>query len=185
MSKERGDDWVAMRELWQHRGQRRPDFAVVPGPDQESVWDYPRPPRLMPDRRPVEVRVGEILIAQSSHATRVLETASPPTFYIPHVDVRMELLRPASGHSFCEWKGRAGYFDVRNGEAWIEQAAWTYEQPFDAFAELTGHIGFYPGRVACWVDGERVRPQPGGFYGGWVTNEIVGPFKGDTGTGAW
>ena len=171
--------------LWPHRGQQRPAFALEPAAGQESVWDYPRPPVLVADRRLVEVRVGERSIARTNAAVRILETASPPTFYLPRRDVRMELLQRAGGHSFCEWKGRASYFDVRGEAGPIEQAAWTYEEPFEAFAAIAEHVSFYPGRVACYVDGERVRPQAGGFYGGWVTHEIVGPYKGEPGTGGW
>jgi uncharacterized protein (DUF427 family) len=171
--------------LWRHRGQRRPAFAVAPGPGQESVWDYPRPPRLTPDRRLVEVRAGELLIARSARSLRVLETASPPTFYLPPEDVRMDLLHAASANSFCEWKGRASYFDVRSGGRLIERAAWSYEEPFEAFSEIAGYISFYPGRLSCYVGEEPARPQAGGFYGGWVTKEILGPFKGEPGTGGW
>jgi uncharacterized protein (DUF427 family) len=170
---------------WEHRGQRRPAFAIEPGPGQESVWDYPRPPRLVADRRWVEVRVGEVVLAQSSQAIRVLETASPPTFYLPRADVRMELLRRATGHSYCEWKGLATYFDAIADGQIIERAAWSYEVPTPEFAAISGYLSFYPGRVACTVDSERVRPQPGAFYGGWVTDEIVGPYKGEAGTGGW
>lgn len=171
--------------LWAHRGRRRPAFALAPGEGQESVWDYPRPPTLAAEGRLVEVRAGQHLIARSTRSCRVLETASPPTFYLPREDVRTDLLRPASGRSFCEWKGRAGYFDVVCGQEVIERAAWTYEHPFEPFDEIAGHLSFYPALVACYLGGERVRPQPGDFYGGWITNEIVGPFKGDPRTEGW
>ena len=171
--------------LWQHRGQARPAFAAESGKGQESVWDYPRPPVLVEDSRLVEVRIDERLIARTTRALRVLETASPPTFYLPRDDVRMDLLQPASGHSFCEWKGQASYFDLRSGNAMIARAAWSYRRPLDVFARISDRIGFYPGRIACYVDGEHVGSQAGGFYGGWVTNEIVGPFKGEPGTGGW
>jgi uncharacterized protein (DUF427 family) len=139
----------------------------------------------VPDRRLVEVREGERVIARTREAVRVLETASPPTFYLPPEDVRTDLLRPASGQSFCEWKGRPSYFDLCVPGGIIAQAAWSYREPFEAFAGIAGYIGFYPGRVACFVDGESVRPQAGGFYGGWVTDEVVGPYKGEAGTGGW
>jgi uncharacterized protein (DUF427 family) len=170
---------------WEHRGQRRPAFAIEPGPGQESVWDYPRPPRPVADPRRVEVRIGQVVLAQSTHAIRVLETASPPTFYLPRADVRMELLRRAAGHSYCEWKGQATYFDVVGVGRVIERVAWSYENPTPAFSAIAGYLSFYPGRIACTVEGERVRPQPGAFYGGWVTDEIVGPYKGEAGTGGW
>jgi uncharacterized protein (DUF427 family) len=132
------------------------------------------------------VKVGGTVIADSTQATRVLETASPPTFYVPQSDVRMELLRPAGGQSYCEWKGAAEYWSIRTQEGErIEQAAWSYPNPLPAFHSIRGHIAFYPARVECFVDSERVRPQGGGFYGGWITDEVVGPFKGDPGAGAW
>ncbi len=170
------------RRLWKHRGQQRPAFAIEPGEGQESVWHYPRPPLLITDRRLVEVRIGECLIAQTTDALRVLETASPPTFYLPRDHVRMDLLMHTDRHSHCEWKGDASYFDIKSGVEIIQQAAWSYEQPLDTFIQIAEYISFYPGRVTCFVDGERVRP---GFYGGWITNEIVGPYKGELGTGAW
>jgi uncharacterized protein (DUF427 family) len=177
-------DLLAER-LWLHRGQVRPAFAIEPGKGQESVWDYPRPPVLVEDPRLVEVRIDGRLIACTKRALRVLETASPPTFYLPRQDISMDLLQPASGHSFCEWKGKASYFDLRSGDAMIARAAWSYAHPTEAFAHISSHVSFYPGRIACYVDGERVRSQAGDFYGGWVTNEVVGPFKGEPGTGGW
>lgn len=185
MNKMKTEDDLLAQRLWQHRGKARPAFAIEPGEGQESVWDYPRPPVLVEDSRLVEVRIDERLIARTTRALRVLETASPPTFYLPREDISMDLLQPASGQSFCEWKGQASYFDLRSGDAMIARAAWSYEHPTDAFAGISGHLSFYPGRIACYVDGERARPQTGGFYGGWVTDEIVGPFKGEPGTGGW
>jgi len=176
---------AAHRALWQNRGESRPDFAAKAGPGQESVWDYPRPPALVEDTRCVEVMLGSHLIARTTQAKRVLETASPPTFYLPRKAVNLALLRPTSGTSICEWKGRASYRDVVTAEHSVRQAAWTYEDPFRQFRAIAGFISFYPGRVACYVDGQRVRPQDGGFYGGWVTNELVGPWKGQPGTGGW
>ena len=170
--------------MWDYRGSRRPPFAVTPGPDQESVWDYPRPPLVSPDRRSVAVRSGGRRLAESSAALRVLETASPPTFYLPASDVDLARLVEVAGRSFCEWKGAARYWTLR-GEQADDAVAWDYPQPTAAFADLLGHFAFYPGRAECLVDGQRVRAQAGGFYGGWVTDEIVGPFKGETGTGQW
>lgn len=175
----------AHRAMWTNRGQARPPFAHEPAPDQESVWDYPRPPAVVPDARLVEVRVGKLEIASSRRVIRILETASPPTFYIPRDDVDMEHLYPAAGGSMCEWKGMASYFDVGRRLRKVSRAAWSYEQPFEEMQAIAGHVSFYPGRVECFVDGERVRPQDGGFYGGWVTDEIVGPWKGSAGTGGW
>ena len=173
------------RSHWQHSGTRRPDFARTPGPGEESVWDYPRPPALVDDSREVVVRVHGVEIARSRRARRILETASPPTFYLPPEDVRRDLLIPAPGQSFCEWKGPASYWTVAVDDTRIESAAWTYPKPFGEFAGIAGWYAFYPGKVDCLVDGQQVRPQAGGFYGGWVTDEIIGPYKGEPGTGGW
>jgi uncharacterized protein (DUF427 family) len=172
------------QDMWRYRGQKRPDFAVRSEPGQESVWDYPRPPRIEPDGREVVVRFGEDEIARSGRAVRVLETASPPTFYLPPEDVNWNLLVPDPGSSSCEWKGRAAYWALASNP---EQGAvgWSYPEPTPAFRSILDHVSFYPGKVECFVGGERVRPQPGTFYGGWVTSEIVGPFKGEPGTGDW
>ena len=179
-------DWARRgRGLWSHVGAGRPDFAVEPGPGQESVWDYPRPPRLVRDERVVEVRHGEHLVARTTRALRLLETASPPTFYLPVDDVEIGMLTRAPGHSRCEWKGEASYWDVGPAEDQVARAAWSYEQPFADYSVLAGHLSFYPALLLCTVAGEAVRPQPGGFYGGWVTDDVVGPFKGEPGTGAW
>lgn len=178
--------WARLgREGWSYRGQTRPPFAIEPGPGQESVWDYPRPPRLEPDGRRVEVRWHDQVIASTVRAVRVLETAHPPTFYLPREDVRMELLERSGGGSHCEWKGAATYYDVWIGDERLASVAWSYERPFADAEILRGHLSFYPGRIVCTVDGERVRPQPGGFYGGWITSDVVGPFKGESGTGGW
>lgn len=174
-----------LREKWKHTGASRPQFAVEPGAGQESVWDYPRPPRLQRDKRHVEVVAGGVTIADTRHAIRVLETASPPTFYLPPEDVRMEYLEPSPHTSLCEWKGRASYWSLRVGETLVEDAGWSYPAPFEGYAAIANYLSFYPARVEAYVSGHRVEPQPGGFYGGWVTSEIVGPFKGEPGTGWW
>lgn len=173
------------RFSWRYDGRERPHFAEVPGPGQESVWDYPRPPRLEEDTRRVVVRAGDVLVAESTRALRLLETASPPTFYLPVADVDLTRLQSAGGGSHCEWKGQARYLDVLTDEGTLEGAAWTYDDPFPPYQAMAGALSFYPARLECFVDGERVLPQPGGFYGGWVTSEIVGPIKGDPGTGGW
>ncbi len=170
---------------WAHSGRQRPAFAVSPGPGQESVWDYPRPPRVVPDAREVIVRLGTVAIARTRRAVRVLETASPPTFYLPLADVRAEFLEPAAGTSWCEWKGEARYWSVVTPSGRVDGVAWSYPDPRAPFTALRDHLAFYPARIECSVDGERVRPQPGRFYGGWITNEVVGPFKGEPGTGGW
>lgn len=170
--------------MWKYTGIERPPFAIAPEPGQESVWDYPRPPALVADGRRVEVRIGDTLIADSYQAYRVLETASPPTFYIPAADVNIDMLMPVSGRSMCEWKGAAQYWGLKLSPK-AAAIGWNYPHPTDRFAGLKGAFSFYPGLVECYVAGERVRPQPGGFYGGWITDEIVGPVKGDPGTGHW
>lgn len=155
---------------------------------KESVWDFPRPPRVEPEPRRVRVVQGGETLADSTRALRVLETASPPTIYVPRSDVRTDLLSEASGeHTVCEWKGRADYLHAdAGGGARAERAAWHYPEPREDYARLSAHIAFYAGRVdACYLDDERVRPQGGSFYGGWITNEIEGPYKGEAGTEAW
>lgn len=153
----------------------------------ESVWDYPRPPALVPCSRRVRVDHGGVQIADSTRALRVLETASPPTIYIPAADIRTDLLGPSGGRgTVCEWKGPATYFDVGEEGAAAEQAAWTYESPRESYGELLGHFAFYAGRVdRCRLDDETIKPQAGTFYGGWVTAEIEGPMKGEAGTEGW
>lgn len=170
--------------MWAYDGRRRPDFAETPGPNRESVWDYPRPPRLEPCTRTVVVSAGGREIAHSIRSLRVCETASPPTYYIPEEDADLSALQAVAGRSFCEWKGSAQYWGLVDRPE-DEPVGWSYPDPNPAYADLRGFIAFYPGRVDCSVDGERVRPQPGHFYGGWVTDELVGPWKGGPGTGHW
>lgn len=151
----------------------------------ESVWDYPRPPGVEPCTRRARVLHEGQAIAESTRALRVLETASPPTIYLPREDVTVELLQPTAGHTVCEWKGQATYFDVKHEGGSAERADLTYGDPKQAYAQLRDLIAFYPARVECFLDEERVRPQAGSFYGGWVTDEIVGPHKGRPGTEGW
>ena len=153
---------------------------------RESVWDYPRPPSINPDEREVRVVHRGVTIAASSETVRVLETSHPPVFYFPPSDVATEHLSPGRGRSICEWKGRAQYWDLTVGDETVRNVAWSYPSPLPNYAELAGWLAFYPGRVdACTVDGEVVTPQEGGFYGGWITQEIEGPFKGGQGTAGW
>jgi uncharacterized protein (DUF427 family) len=140
---------------------------------------------VVDDSRLVQIRLHDTLVAETRATKRVLETASPPTFYLPPESVQPDCLREDAGTSFCEWKGRATYFSVCVGAHCVRDAAWTYPSPFPEFAAIRNYIAFYPALVECFVDGERVRPQSGGFYGGWITDEIVGPFKGDVGTDSW
>lgn len=165
---------------------RAPRRRVAPKPGQESVWDYPRPPRVEPVGRHVRVVHAGAVVADSARALRVLETSHPPGIYIPPEDCDATLLRPAAGRSFCEWKGVAVYWDVVVGDETSPAAAWSYPDPVPSFAALRDHLSFYPGRVdECFLGGERVRAQEGGFYGGWITDDVVGPFKGGPGTGGW
>ena len=158
----------------------------TPGANQESVWDYPRPPRLEAVDTTIEIVLGGVGIARTERALRVLETSHPPTYYLPFTAFADGALRPASGSSICEWKGAAAYYDVLGGERVAQRAAWTYPSPTSAFAALVDHLAVYPAAMdRCTVDGEEVRPQPGGFYGGWVTSRVVGPFKGEPGTQFW
>jgi uncharacterized protein (DUF427 family) len=178
----------AERRRWRNVRRLRPadDEIVVPGPGQESVWDYPRPPRLDSVAQRVRVEHRGITIADTMKALRVLETASPPTYYLPPADVATQYLVPGRGQSFCEWKGVAEYWDLALEGAEVSQVAWRYPNPDQAFEDLRGYFAFYAGRVeACWVGEERVRPQPGEFYGGWITDSVVGPFKGEPGTQGW
>jgi uncharacterized protein (DUF427 family) len=149
----------------------------------ENVWDYPRPPALVPCERRVRVHAGGELIADSTRALRVLETSHPPTIYVPPQDVRMDLLTPSGGRaSFCEWKGRAHYYDVLDRA----RAAWAYADPVPAYAALRDHVAFYPSRMdLCLLGDEEVQAQPGDFYGGWLTADITGPVKGAPGTLGW
>jgi uncharacterized protein (DUF427 family) len=158
----------------------------TPGPGQESVWDYPRPPRveLTPER--VEVWLGGECVAATAAALRVLETSHPPTYYLPRTAFAEGSLRPCEGASWCEWKGAAAWFDVQGGGRSVPRAAWAYPDPAPGFASLWGHVAVLPGAMdRCLVDGERVVPQEGGFYGGWITSRVVGPFKGGPGSRGW
>lgn len=170
--------------MWEYRGQKRPSFALPTLPGQESVWDYTRPPTVQPCDRQVVVEVDGQTLARSTDAYRVMETASPPGFYIPENDVDWDKLAPASGSSYCEWKGTAKYWRLSSQPAGIA-VGWSYPDPIADFSMLKGYISFYPGRIDCFVNGEKVRPQPGEFYGGWITDDVVGPFKGEPGTGHW
>jgi len=179
-------DWARERRAhWRYRGASRPEFAIVPRVGQESVWDYPRPPRVVPDPRELRITLDGREIARTRRGVRVLETASPPTFYLPREDVGTEHLEPATGVSRCEWKGEARYWTVACGEVRVERAAWSYPEPFPGFEALRDHVAFYAGRLACTVGDELVTPQPGGLYAGWITSELVGPWKGEPGTESW
>ncbi len=153
---------------------------------QESVWDYPRPPRLDPSHKHVQVTFAGEVIADSRRAVRVLETSHPPVFYLPLEDVHADLLTRTPASSVCEFKGRATYWTLSlNGQEAVD-VAWSYPRPAAGFETIRDYLAFYPSRVeACFVDGERVQAQAGDFYGGWITAEIKGPFKGGAGTWGW
>jgi uncharacterized protein (DUF427 family) len=160
---------------------------VAPAPGQESAWDYPRPPRMEPVRERVRVLVDGLVIADSRRAIRVLETSHPPSYYLPPEDVRADVLEASPRTSYCEFKGRAAYrtLVLPSGRR-VPDAAWLYPDPAPGYEAIAGHLSFYAGRVdEAWVGDERVVPQAGGFYGGWITSRVVGPFKGEPGTGGW
>ena len=171
--------------MWEYTGRKRPPFAHEPAPGEESVWDYPRPPKLIADQRRIVVRLRDQVIADSAETLRILETAGPPTFYIPPRDVRVEQLQPFIGASICEWKGTAKYWSLKTSAPAREAVAWSYPTAQAPYNSISAYLSFYPGRIECFVDDQRVRAQPGYFYGGWITDEIVGPWKGEPGTERW
>ena len=159
---------------------------IEPQPGQESVWDYPRPPRL--ERSPHRIRVifNEITIANSEQTYRVLETSHPPVYYLPPEDIKLEYLQSSPQSSFCEWKGYASYYNIVVGDKKVINAAWYYPQPNQEFTAIANYVAFYPSKMdACYVNDELVQSQPGDFYGGWITQDIVGPFKGGEETWGW
>jgi uncharacterized protein (DUF427 family) len=159
---------------------------IAPGPGQESVWDYPRPPRVEPVPERLRVIVDGAVLAETTRGLRVLETAGAPVYYFPPDDVRWDRLAPGPRWSVCEWKGVASYYVYDDGSRRIEDVAWSYPDPSPGFEAIRGYLAFYAGRVdEAWVGGERATPQPGGFYGGWVTSRIVGPIKGEPGSFDW
>jgi uncharacterized protein (DUF427 family) len=163
-----------------------PPGRVIPGPGQESVWDYPRPPRLEPVPERLRVVVSGETLAETVQGLRVVETAGAPVYYFPPEDVRSGRLTRSSHESFCEWKGRAGYHTYDHGGRRIENVGWSYDRPSPGYEAIAGYLAFYAGRVdEAWVGDERATPQAGGFYGGWMTSRIVGPVKGEPGTQGW
>ncbi|CAN5195525.1 DUF427 domain-containing protein [soil metagenome] len=163
-----------------------PRRRIEPGPGQESVWDYPRPPSRERSGRHVQVRLGGQLIADSTAPWRVCETSHPPVYYLPRADIADGVLTPGDGGSYCEFKGAAAYWHVSGGGTQQRNAGWSYPHPTGAFAEMADAVAFYPALMGeCTVDGEVVTAQAGGFYGGWITAEVVGPFKGEPGTWGW
>ncbi len=163
----------------------RPD-RVEPGPSQESVWEYPRPPRLEPVRETLRVEFAGMTVARTQRALRVLETSHPPVYYIPKSDIALEFVVPGTRRSFCEFKGMARYWSLNVHGRRSENAAWDYPEPAPGFLALANHLAFYVSRVdSCWIGDERATAQAGDFYGGWITSRVVGPFKGARGTLAW
>jgi uncharacterized protein (DUF427 family) len=159
---------------------------IEPGAGQESVWDYPRPPRVEPVDERIRIVLGGVTIIDTIGAVRVLETSHPPNFYVPLADAIDGALVAAAGSSACEWKGVARYFDVRGGGRVAPRAAWWYPQPAPGYEVLADKAAIYAGPMdSCWVGDEQVTPQAGGFYGGWITQRVVGPFKGEPGTLGW
>ena len=155
---------------------------IEPGPGQESVWDFPRPPVAVPFAGRVRVVHAGAVVADTASAWRVLETSQPPAFYLPAVDIDLARMRTSSSTTWCEWKGSAAYWQLDD----IGDAAWSYAHPTPTFAAITGHLAFYAQKVdECWVNDELVQPNPGNFYGGWITSTVVGPFKGAPGTLGW
>lgn len=165
---------------------RHPEPDPV-APDQESVWDYPRPPALEPVEKRLRVEYQGEVIADTLNGYRVLETSHPPVYYFPPEDVRTDLVEQVEGKSsYCEWKGSAVYFDVVVGRHRLESVGWGYPSPTARFEPIAGYIAFYCGPMdGCWVGEEKAEAQPGGFYGGWVTSDVVGPFKGGPGSMGW
>jgi uncharacterized protein (DUF427 family) len=161
-------------------------IPISPRSNQESVWSYPRPPRVERTARRIRAVLAGVSLADSGRALRVLETSHPPTYYLPPEDVRMELLAPTQGSSACEWKGRAVYYDALVEGRRIPRVAWSYPEPYPTFEVIRDHLAFYlPALDAAYVDDERAHPQPGGFYGGWITSDLAGPFKGEPGSSSW
>jgi uncharacterized protein (DUF427 family) len=155
-------------------------------PGQESVWGYPRPPVARATSAHIVIQHRGVAVADTRRAVRTLETSHPPTYYIPQADILSGALRPAPGSSFCEWKGDAAYWDVIVGDVILPRVGWSYPNPSPGFEALRDHVAFYAAPFdICTVDGETVIPQPGGFYGGWITSAVAGPFKGIPGSRFW
>lgn len=165
--------------------ERRPPPEPV-GLGQESVWSFPRPPALRAATEHITITLGGVTICTTDASWQVLETSHPPTYYLPRDSFAVGSLSAAGGHSFCEWKGAADYLDVQGGDRVAVRAAWYYPSPTPPFAALVDHVALYPGAMdSCLVDGEQVLAQPGGFYGGWITSKVAGPFKGISGSSGW
>lgn len=175
------DEVLAARAQWTNTGKVRPPFAQAPRAGQDSVWDYPRPPLIEPVTLPLRVMDGAKMIAETTAGHRVLETASAPTYYFPAYDVDFDLVKAGDTQYLCEWKGLSRVISVGS----IKEAGWLMTDVYEEFAELAGWVSFYPRDLACFIGDEQARPQPGGYYGGWVTTNLAGPIKGAPGSGGW
>jgi uncharacterized protein (DUF427 family) len=159
---------------------------ISPQPGQESVWDYPRPPRLEATPKRIQIIFNGVTIADTTNAYRVLETSHPPTYYLPPADLQLAYFQPSQRQTFCEWKGVGSYYSITVGDRTLVDVAWYYHQPTPQFAPIRDHVAFYAAPMdACYVAEELVIPQPGEFYGGWITADVVGPFKGEPGSWGW
>lgn len=178
-------DWLLKaRDKWQFNGKERPSFAQKPKKGQVSVWDFPRPPALEKVHQEIAVYSDDICLAKTNNAYAVMETAHPPSYYLPSADVdQTQLVTIPNKKSLCEWKGSATYWALKSAP--LLPIAWSYANPFAEFEALTNHFAFYPQYFDCFVGNEKARPQPGQFYAGWITDNFAGPFKGEPGTGFW
>ena len=159
---------------------------IEPLPGQESVWDYPRPPRLEPVSARLRIVFNGETLADTTAGYRVLETSHPPVYYVPPADLAQQYLSRAPGSSWCEFKGQAIYWSLEINGRRADNVAWSYPSPTAAFQAIAGHLAFYASKLdECFVGDECVQPQQGDFYGGWITSKIVGPFKGGEGTRGW
>ena len=159
---------------------------INPGSGRESAWDYPRPPALEPCTQHIQIIINGEILADTNRSDRVLETSHPPVYYLPADGIGMNRLKRTEGGSFCEWKGYASYYTYMSSDIEVADLAWCYSQPTEMFEAIKDHLAFYPHKTdGCYVDGEKVKPQEGNFYGGWITEDIAGPFKGGPGTLVW
>ncbi|MDD1415798.1 DUF427 domain-containing protein [Dolichospermum sp. ST_con] len=159
---------------------------IPPQPGQESVWVYPRPPRVEDTTKHIQIIFNGEIITDTHCAKRALETSHPPNYYLPIQDIKTEYLTKSDRKTYCEWKGWASYYNLTVGDRTALNVAWYYEEIFPDYEQLKGHLGFYPQPMdGCYVDGEKITPQAGDFYAGWITRDIVGPFKGESGTRGW
>lgn len=180
---------IELREKVKHlrtKDRQRPDHIEDVGPGEESVWHYPRPPAVEQEDRRIRVMFSKHKLVDSTDALRVLETSSPPVYYMPPDDVQTQYLEPSDHTTLCEWKGKATYWSIRTGDRFVENAAWSYPEPWTGYGGIQNYIAFNASKVgACFVGPHKVKPQPGEYYGGWITPEVVGPFKGMPGSGEW